>query len=204
MTDDAWRFRRVLVGCSWRGWATSESRVEVGGTARRRLRMGMVEVMSSRQPEDLLRDSAEQVHLFRVVADDRVEAVAKRAEYVSSRAAILITAAALTSTLGMPTSGNAWAVLAVLCTLAAAAAGVVAVFPTKADYPRLDELRAHFLEADAVEAELHHADEQVITYNDQVNKLHRRAQWVRFGFLLLGSSILFRTLLVLGISICRG
>ncbi|MCQ6269125.1 hypothetical protein M8J71_01215 [Pseudarthrobacter sp. R1] len=160
--------------------------------------------MSSPQPEDALVDLADQVHLFREIADDRVEGMKKRAEQLNSRAALLITAAALTSTLGASVPGNAWAILAILTTLAAAAAGVLAVFPMRDNYPKLEELRARFLETGSSQAELDHADEQVITYNDQVQKLSWRGRLIQIGFLLLGASILFRSLLVLGVSIRVG
>ncbi|WP_405475866.1 hypothetical protein [Paenarthrobacter ilicis] len=156
------------------------------------------------EPTDPLVESAEQIHLFREVMDDRVEALSKRTEQVNSRAALLITAAALTSTLSTSNVSNTWAILAMVMTLAAAAVGVVSIFPTKATYPDPSELRTRFLESTVCQAELDHADAQVTTYDEQVKKLHRRARWVQVGFLLLGSSILFRSLLILGVSVRIG
>jgi hypothetical protein len=116
--------------------------------------------------------------------------MSKRTEQVNSRAALLMNAAALTSTLGTTTIGNAWAVLAILANLGAAAVGVAAVFPTRGKVSRPNELRTGFLETSPVRVELDHADDEVITYNEHVSELHRRTCWVQVGFLLLGASIL--------------
>ena len=148
---------------------------------------------------DPLASKADQIHLFRQIMDARADSVTKRAEQVSSRAGILIAAAALSATLGTAGLSSAWAVMGILFTLGAATAGVAAIFPMKDNYSHLPELRDRVLSESPAEAELLHADDQVLSYNERVGKLKWRSGLVRAGFVLLGVSIACRAALVLGL-----
>lgn len=129
----------------------------------------------------------------------RTEEMSKRSESLSARAGILVASAALIATLQDGRGTGPLVLGAVVLALAAAGAGISAIFPSFIRYPTIDDTRRMiFSKGDVEDAQWWLIDRLTEQYADSAAHVKRRGDFLRLGFILLGLSIVLTAISVSG------
>lgn len=121
----------------------------------------------------------------------RTDELSRRSESMSARCGILIASAALVAALQEGRAVDGWLVAGVVLSLVAAVLGVVAIFPRRIRYPEIEETRSElYRRASIADAQWWLVDRLTEQYADAREFLKARGHLLRWGFVLLGLSII--------------
>lgn len=121
----------------------------------------------------------------------RSEELSKRSESMSARCGILIASAALVATLQQGREADGWLALGAVLALVSAGLGVVGIFPRKIAMPSISKTRSElYLKGTVADAQWWLVDEMAQYYAKASSYLEMRGHLLRWGFVLLGVSIL--------------
>jgi hypothetical protein len=127
----------------------------------------------------------------------RTEEMSKRSESLSARSGILVASAALIATLQDGRGTGPLVLGAVALALAAAGAGISAIFPSVIRYPTIDDTRRQiFAKGDVEDGKWWLVDRLTEQYQDSARHVKRRGNLLRLGFILLGMSIVLTAVAV--------
>lgn len=156
-------------------------------------------VRDRRRLEKISRPSyrSAQVSLILEELRRRTEEMSKRSESLSARAGILVASAALIATLQDGRGSGPLVLGAVVLALAAAGAGISAIFPSLIRYPTIDDTRRQiFAKGDVEDGQWWLVDRLTEQYQDSAQHVRRRGNLLRLGFILLGLSIVLTAIAV--------
>jgi hypothetical protein len=134
-------------------------------------------------------DRSEHVDVILAEMQVRLDALSRRADSTSSRAGLLIASSAITLAL-IEQKIPHWAlVTSLILGVGAILCGVYAVFPSKANYTPLLDVREGIYTRGITRAKLWLADDKIRFYNESVDRLYKRGWAVRIGFVALATSV---------------
>lgn len=127
----------------------------------------------------------------------RIEEMSRRSESLSARAGILVASAALIATLQDGRGTGSLVLGAVVLSLAAAGAGIAAIFPSRVRYPDVEVTQKEiFAKGDVADGQWWLIGGLTQQYQDLSEQLKRRGTLLQLGFILLGLSIVLTAIAV--------